>query len=487
MVTNLLATARRQVKDGFSSLEGSSKYLYVILILNVLDSFSYFVLSLMYTVLLSEKFNVGDAEAGLSYGIWGLMMTFFSIVLSPLIDFLGVKKCLLIGFSLSTVGKTWVAFAHSKLYLWINVYGILPAGSAFTGTVLLIGVKRYCSLSGQGFAYGVYYALVNLAMFFSGFLFDFFRLPMKNSFKSEKLGPDSPLNDGLRFYLLVGAVISCLAFFLTMILKDCAVVEDDSVQVSLLDSEEHKQKSLRVTLKRYQEKARASFVKIKELRSITMVKYLIVCAVTINLKQIFRQLEATFPKYQTRAFGCDSPIGLIYSINPFIMIFLTPIVQAVTNMCSHYDVIHYGSYITAFAPLLLAVFQTEWASVLFVVFLSVGESIWYPRWYEYSMSMAPSGREAIFTALASAPQILAKFPAGWLSGFVLSEWCPNNGECSSDFSPMNEMHACQGNYVWGLMGMLSLTSPIGLSIGARWLKISRMAKVRNDINMIVQG
>ena len=55
---------------------------------------------------------------------------------------------------------------------------------------------------------------------------------------------------------------------------------------------------------------------------------------------------------------------------------------------------------------------TEWATVLFVIQLSLGESIWSPRWYDYSMSVAPEGREGVFTAMASAPLFLGKFVTG---------------------------------------------------------------------------
>ena len=54
----------------------------------------------------------------------------------------------------------------------------------------------------------------------------------------------------------------------------------------------------------------------------------------------------------------------------------------------------------------------ESATVLFVIQLSLGESIWSPRWYDYSMSVAPEGREGVFTAMASAPLFLGKFVTG---------------------------------------------------------------------------
>ena len=73
-------------------------------------------------------------------------------------------------------------------------------------------------------------------------------------------------------------------------------------------------------------------------------------------------------------------------------------------------------YQSSLACALLMVYDmlclTEWATVLFVIQLSLGESIWSPRWYDYSMSVAPEGREGVFTAMASAPLFLGKFVTG---------------------------------------------------------------------------
>ena len=53
-------------------------------------------------------------------------------------------------------------------------------------------------------------------------------------------------------------------------------------------------------------------------------------ALTLNLKQIFRHMDATFPKYAVRAFGCDAPFGSIYAINPAMIILGVPLVAAAT-------------------------------------------------------------------------------------------------------------------------------------------------------------
>ena len=45
-------------------------------------------------------------------------------------------------------------------------------------------------------------------------------------------------------------------------------------------------------------------------------KFMVMCLITVNLKQIFRHVDATLPKYLIRAYGCNAPVGLIYGINP---------------------------------------------------------------------------------------------------------------------------------------------------------------------------
>lgn len=83
----------------------------------------------------------------------------------------------------------------------------------------------------------------------------------------------------------------------------------------------------------------------------------------VNLKTVFRHLDATLPTYLVRMFGENVPKGIIYSINPFMIIFLTPLVSALTSTTAHFDMIKYGSYITAVSPFFLAISTSIWATV----------------------------------------------------------------------------------------------------------------------------
>ena len=107
---------------------------------------------------------------------------------------------------------------------------------------------------------------------------------------------------------------------------------------------------------------------------------------------MFRHLDATFPKFAVRAFGCAAPFGLIYAVNPAMIIVGVPIVASATVRRKHFDMIFFGSWISALAPFLLAFSQTYAGALGFVAVLSLGEMAWSPRWYDYTMACAPDGK-----------------------------------------------------------------------------------------------
>lgn len=175
----------------------------------------------------------------------------------------------------------------------------------------------------------------------------------------------------------------------------------------------------------------------------------------INVRQIFRHLDATWPKYMIREFGPDVPKGTIYAINPILIIVLVPIVSATTSHIDPLVMIHAGSYISAASVFWLVLApQSINASILFMIFLSVGESVWSPRLNDYTVSVSEEGREGTYMALSSAPLFLAKLPVGILSGILLEKYCPET---------LQDGQERQSRMMWLIIGLLTTTSPILLT------------------------
>ena len=173
----------------------------------------------------------------------------------------------------------------------------------------------------------------------------------------------------------------------------------------------------------------------------------------VNLRAIFRHLDATFPTYLLREHGDNVPKGFIYSINPAMIIVLTPLIAASTTEIAHFDMIKWGSWVTGLASLPLVLSSSLWAAVLFVGLLSIGEAVWSPSTYNYAMSVAPHGREATFSALATAPLFAAKIPVGLLGGYLLQTYMPEGDK--EDQQP---------HKLWLIIGSLTLSSAVLITL-----------------------
>ncbi|CAD7699196.1 unnamed protein product [Ostreobium quekettii] len=490
--------ALQKVRKGLLSLKGSPRGLYVIFALKAIESFVYFNESLLYTMYLTDEFGMSDYEAGVSYGVWGSLIVAYSVVLGPVLDWVGIRSMLCLCFSMSVVGRLGMATTHSRPFLLFLLYGPLAIGHAAGLPVLVVGIKRLTTPACRGFAFGLFYTFMNVAGLVNGLVFDLFRVHLKHGLQPGATGPYSVLNDGTRLLLFLGCLLSAVGLFLAVTFSSTATrragqrshdcegqplykAEADGLATQTPDrhgpGSAYRGADARFQLQIVGAKARRFLVDMWQmLRCLPVQKFAAVCLFTVNLKMIFRHLDATLPKYQTRAFGCDAHVGLVYSINPFIIICLVPIVGAVTTHLNHFDMIHYGSYLTALSPFWMVAFQSEWAAALFVLMLSLGEAIWSPRWYDYSMSIAPQGKEGVFTAMAAAPLFLAKLPTGALSGKLLSEYCPDTGACGKHGdmvgTPVAGTQSCDGRTLWFVVGLTVMMSPLAMLWGQRWLRPS---------------
>jgi POT family proton-dependent oligopeptide transporter len=100
-----------------------------------------------------------------------------------------------------------------------------------------------------------------------------------------------------------------------------------------------------------------------------------------------------------REFGENVAKGTIYAINPALIIILVPLFTAATTDQDPLTVIHYGTYISAASVFCLVLSTSISACVAFVTLLSIGEAIWSPRLYDYTMSVCEEGREGTFQQL----------------------------------------------------------------------------------------
>jgi dipeptide/tripeptide permease len=164
------------LKDSFKSLDSCPRELWINFVLKFFESYSYFAISQILVIYLHTEFGVGDIEAGVAYGSWGLAITLWGLLTAWINDNLGVRRSLLVGFSLSAIGFLFLAIARTKVQVYIVIFGILPLGNSMGIPMLTVGIKRYTNILNRGFAFGLFYSVMNIAAFISGPVIDIFNI-----------------------------------------------------------------------------------------------------------------------------------------------------------------------------------------------------------------------------------------------------------------------------------------------------------------------
>lgn len=80
---------------------------------------------------------------------------------------------------------------------------------------------------------------------------------------------------------------------------------------------------------------------------------------------------------------------------------------------------------------------------LFIILLSLGESLYAPKIYEVLFLFAKKGREGMFLALTSAPTYLTMGVSGYVSGVLLKQFFPEEGKRRPDYIWLT-MICCSG-------------------------------------------
>mmetsp|Transcript_34991 Transcript_34991/g.42228 ORF Transcript_34991/g.42228 Transcript_34991/m.42228 type:complete len:566 (-) Transcript_34991:123-1820(-) len=460
-----------KIAAGFKSLENSPPELYKVYAIKFLDSYSYFSVSNVFTLFLSDDFGYSDVEAGAIYGAFGAMITVYGFCIGFLVDNLGVSKSLKLGYGITILGRCGIFLTTSRKMLMFHIFGPLALGTSLGIPVLMTGIRRYTHETNRGFAFGIFYVVMNIAALFSGPTVDALTI----WYKAGGVDDDADADNGeeatgaggattgwyLSSYraivllaILANAVACCISFTIREIKLEtpASVVANGASEKRNDETNGHGGEPPTSGVAVFRPKTGSPRKILGEIwKSPSFRRYLLVVVILLNVRQIFRHLDATWPKYMVREFGPNVPKGTIYDINPALIIILVPIVSATTAHIDPLVMIHIGTYISAASVFFLAMSTTIWSSCIFMVLLSIGEAIWSPRLNDYTVSVAEEGREGTYMALSSAPLFLAKLPVGILGGFLLEKFCPKN---------LEEGEERHSRIMWLIIGLLTATSPV---------------------------
>ena len=397
------------------------KEVWFIYTVKFLESYSFFILAYSLVLYLSQEFGFGDEQAAWAYGIYGTLVSVYGLAIGVIIDGLGVRRSLLLGLGILIVSRLVLATTQSVVLLIIALGTALPVGAALTLPVLQIAIKRYTTEKNRSVAFTGFYIVMNIAAMTAAPCIDAVHRFLHGDPATHPFTP-------YRLLIAAGALLSCISMYVTIRhIKD----ENEDEVINHTVPQESPQDAVRHVL-----------------RSPVFWRFVLLAVLLLGVRSIYRHLDATFPKYMIRVFGPSAPFGSLIALNPFCVV-LVSLLSAPLGMKYHpVPIIIIGSFISALSPFALAIGHSYANAILFVLLLSVGEGIWSPRLYEYSVMIAERGREGVYTTLAAAPMFMATLLTGATSGTLLERYVPENG---TDQRP---------EILWAIIGLTSVVSPV---------------------------
>ena len=305
---------------------------------------------------------------------------------------------------MSFISRVVIFTTTSKAILMFSLLVTLPFSNCLGIPVLTVGIRRYTTNENRGFAFGLFYVVMNIGALIAGPLVDALTAYYNDNETDGIEDLDTATSTtstwavtSNRAIILSGIVANFIAIFVAFSVREIKVDDNTKESPKPHTVNNNSTAAVNKNISNFTPEKGSPYQIISEtIREPNFRRFLLVCLLTLNVRMVFRHLDGTLPKYMIREFGADTPKGKVYAINPFLIIILVPIITAATTSVDPLIMIHYGTYISALSVFFLAIWTSIPSCVLFVIALSIGEAIWSPRLYDYTMSVAQEGREGTY-------------------------------------------------------------------------------------------
>ena len=386
-------------KESFHLLAMSPRDLYIAYFMKTTSFCGFFFLGFILTLYYTSELGFSDWEAGILFAAQGVAAGFYSITLGTIPDKYGIKFTMVISQLIAAIGFVVVIFASNR---WVKVgilVGPILLGFSLTIPSIKLAIKRFTLPAAHSIAFSILYIFVWGAAAISGIIVDVI------------LSVNGINSTSFKIIFGIGAIFSLITIFFVFFIREIDISRSGDKNIIELENEVAKDISFRELL------ALKKFWRMMGL-----------VGLLIMVRAIFTHLGTTLPIYMTREMGDDAHFGFVMAYHSIVMMIGAVIFTSCIYYISNFALIWIGSLLAALGPLFL-LFGANYITIgVFVTLVSIGESVWAPRLMDYTLELAPHGRQAFFLAIASSPFAVAMVIVGLTAGFLLDEYCPEDGE-----------------------------------------------------------
>ena len=199
--------------------------------------------------------------------------------------------------------------------LLFNMCGLLPLANCLGIPVLTTGIRRYTTESNRGFAFGLFYVIMNVAALVSGPVVDALTIWHKgDSNDNDDQPPSRPTNEwhlsSYRAIILTGILANVVACIVSLTVREIKVDGSAACPTGSVvpgatnyehqfdessDSQENRSINNETPRIKDFQPTRGSAIRIfkETVQTKSFWRFLVVCLINLNVRMIFRPLDAT--------------------------------------------------------------------------------------------------------------------------------------------------------------------------------------------------
>jgi MFS family permease len=340
----------------FTVLRGAPRELWMVLLVKLAGIAAYGIMNTTFVLWLSYDLGYNDQQAGFMVAGWSTAMTLFAVFAGSLTDAIGLRKAILLGLAVTVVSRAVMTFTTVK---WVALAaGMFPLalGEALGGPVLVAGIRRYSTTAQRSISFALFYALMNAGFLIANYTFDHVR---------QSLGEPQGhlLLPWLRLDFTTYRTLFLISFLIELSLLPIAWfvlragVEATDQGVSITPEQQsypgaNLWKAFRLTTRDALGNTGRIFAGLWRQRG--FYKFLAFLSLASFVRLIFIQMYYTYPKFGIRELGEGAPVGRLFMINSILILFLVPIVGALSQRISAYRMVSVGSAIAAASVFFMA-------------------------------------------------------------------------------------------------------------------------------------
>ena len=476
-----------ETADTFKALGKAPREIIGLNIVNVIEGMAYFGI-LTYLVLYMIE-NVGLTDTYASWVVTGFMalVTISQLLFGGVTDKLGGKKAL--GIALLVLGGTRLVLGVAEplvggasnglwsLLFWVVVIalGLSALSYGLYQPSIYALTRQYSDKKTSAVSYALLYAGMNLGAFVIGLALPWIRRYSEGIDDLKSPGGQNNGISGSLIFLAAMVFVALICYYFLVYRSKNKPQEDLESQQSEMDPKTAVMKALAAfkdiideTMGRKIEPSFAkkvrNYFKTHPLRDARFDFFIFIL---IPVQTLFAYQNILIPTYLTRCFKDYPTLSDNYetfsNLNPLIVFVAAPVIAALTARSNVYKMMIIGTTVMAAPTFLLVLGQTPLTFLTFVLIMSIGESMWQPRFLQHVAEIAPKDKVGAYVGIAQLLWFMTKLIVGVYVGYFMENFIPKEGTQNPEF-------------MWLIFACVAMISPVALFLARKWCDIKNPDK-----------